>query len=57
MDWISVDDRLPEKGTYLIINKWGGMMVWQYDDGWKKYGYGQEITHYMPLPQPPVNDR
>lgn len=55
-EWISIEDRLPEKpGHYLCYVRgmfdvlWYGKgteMLWKY-----------EVTHWMPLPNPPVERR
>lgn len=56
--WVSVKDRLPDKiGKVLVIdngkvdiNSWAGKY-----EGW--YYANKNITHWMPLPEPPkVND-
>ena len=66
--WISVKDQLPEKdGDYLIRLKNGAMMVIYYkfdykNPGWYEYdsewGFCErnDVTHYMPLPEPPKED-
>ena len=62
-EWISVKGRLPESGkdAVLIALRWGAVDIgWceegrcgsefvnEYDDG--------EVTHWMPLPQPPKGE-
>ena len=64
-EWISVDDRLPESGKegVLIALRWGEVDIgWCEDGRWRsefvnEYEEG-EVTHWMPLPNPPkgVND-
>ena len=64
-EWISVDDRLPESGkeSVLIALRWGEVDIgWCEDGRWRsefvnEYEEG-EVTHWMPLPNPPkgVND-
>lgn len=52
--WVSVKDRLPDKiGKVLVvdngkvdINSWAGKY-----EGW--YYVNKNITHWMPLPEPP----
>ena len=57
MNWISVDDRLPNPGQEVLVylpemiettiyhgSKW--------DEPWDTM-HGDEITHWMPLPEPP----
>ena len=53
--WISVDDRLPEQGEEAIcINADGDMMIGKYTEwGWMFPCYFEELTHWMPIPQPP----
>lgn len=72
MEWISVEDRLPEDDTNVLVLFNGeikiGFMTWEhptYEETWESYKYwdesyhdGQgwehwEITHWMPLPEPP----
>lgn len=60
-EWISVDERLPEKnGYYLVYTKYGYIEVERYktwDDDDLDGGYWWEfeglVTHWMPLPEPP----
>ena len=63
MDWISVDDRLPEAFTSVLFfgeeyddvachgHYDGGR--W-YDCDWSYDPIESEITHWMPLPKPPI---
>lgn len=56
-EWISVDERLPDKeGVYLVYTYKGYMKISKYS-GW---GIDDEasfddffVTHWMPLPEPP----
>jgi hypothetical protein len=65
-EWISVDERLPEKhGLYLIV--WDGSVTaayrhthWTLGEFWNNDLDGgisvipdSEVTHWMPLPEPP----
>ena len=54
-EWISVDDRLPEQGEEAIcIDADGDMMIGKYTElGWIFPCYFEELTHWMPLPEPP----
>ena len=58
--WISVEERLPEKDTRVLVFSECGVEVFEYegddkwwaDDGWVHTNtYG--ITHWQPLPEPP----
>lgn len=63
MEWISVKDKMPNDGCDVIIAfKWrGGQSNWseigRYDelkDEWYNGdGNLREVTHWMPLPEPP----
>jgi hypothetical protein len=62
MEWISVKDRLPEKGVYVwCYSKSLGMVSDCYDcdvsdEHWFKGDreeYLTDVTHWMPLPEPP----
>ena len=54
-EWISVEDRLPEQGEEAIcIAADGDMMIGKYTEwGWMFPCYFEELTHWMPLPEPP----
>ena len=54
-EWISVDDRLPEQGEKAIcIDADGDMMIGKYTEwGWMFPCYFEELTHWMPIPEPP----
>ena len=56
--WISVDDRLPEQGEEAIcIAADGDMMIGKYTEwGWMFPCYFEDLTHWMPLPQPPKGE-
>lgn len=64
MEWISVKDRLPQKySNVLIYTSFGyvtnGMWVpykniFVYDRGYELEK--DEVTHWMPLPEPPEED-
>ena len=64
-EWVSVEDGLPENGkeSVLIALRWGEVDIgWCEDGRWSsefinEYEEG-EVTHWMPIPQPPkgVND-
>ena len=54
--WIPVTERLPESDTAVIVATDSGMVfqcLYAYD-GWDLWdGYTVNITHWMPLPEPP----
>jgi len=64
MEWIDVNDRLPENPNdfhlqYLSIGR--VIIGMQYDSKWYKDDGTEkpddiEITHWMPLPEPPEKD-
>jgi hypothetical protein len=62
MEWISVEDKLPNGGDVLVSNGdeiWLGSYRWHsVDDGsWAVYMNApfrsNSVTHWMPLPEPP----
>ena len=57
-EWISVNDRLPEQGEEAIcIAADGDMMIGKYTEwGWMFPCYFEELTHWMPIPQPPKGE-
>ena len=57
-EWISVNDRLPEQGEEAIcIAADGDMMIGKYTEwGWMFPCYFEDLTHWMPLPQPPKGE-
>ena len=66
--WIPVTERLPESGKYIIVANWDknhtprivkrdALMVeefWGIARGY--YAHGQQVTHWMPLPEPPKGE-
>lgn len=55
-EWISVEERLPDRqGYFLITDEAGGVMValWMKQLGWISNFSANKITHWMPLPEPP----
>jgi len=66
MNWISVKDRLPPKEgkIYLAVSSERGIGTIQWVSGGKYwsfradsyYGNLEEVTHWMPLPNPPEEE-
>ena len=58
-EWISVDDRLPEENTTVIVATDNGIVfqcLYAYD-GWNLWeGNEVNITHWQPMPQPPKGE-
>ena len=53
-EWISVKDRLPDVGKFVLIyNEINGVLL-DYHDG-ATFGY-YDVTHWMPLPNPPKGE-
>lgn len=57
MKWISVKDELPsEDDKYLIVTPDGYIKLIQYYEHHNGTFFGGVIaTHWMPLPEPPIN--
>lgn len=53
-EWISVKDRLPDVGKFVLIyNEINGVLLDYYDGA--TFGY-YDVTHWMPLPPPPKEE-
>jgi len=57
MEWISVDERLPDKFATFIVDYGNGRSgcAW-FDDNLSCFycgNYKVNVTHWMPLPEPP----
>ncbi len=54
-EWISVKERLPKENTKaIVITEDKQMLVASYTSfGWMYPCYGEEPTHWVPLPEPP----
>lgn len=58
--WISVDERLPEKtDQYLTIDKFNFARIdeFELDFGWVDYWDSKLITHWMPVPDCPCREK
>lgn len=60
MEWISVNDRLPDDGQEVVTYKNGIYEIQKYEkrrNGWISRSYWfwtmATVTHWMPLPEPP----
>lgn len=70
-EWISVKDRLPEEGDYVLGIVSGHNGIIKFTDAWMLVHYdadekewwadeydieGCSVTHWMPIPEPPKED-
>lgn len=60
--WIRTRDRLPEKdGSYIVCSGKSGAVFtahfWAQSKAWSGRSNGKYITHWMPLPEPPVYEK
>ena len=66
-EWISVDDRLPEVGGYVVciakrnpFSRFMPMAARIEKNGWVNpmtEQYISEVTHWMPMPNPPEREK
>lgn len=54
-EWVSVKDRQPcvEECRYLICLNDGFIATAIWDNGWELWADAGEVTHWMPMPEPP----
>lgn len=53
-EWVSVKDKLPEQYTDVIVFIKGDTIAVDYvDENSDFYYYGEYVTHWMSLPEPP----
>lgn len=61
-EWVSVEERLPEKYTDVLVYCFSGSIEVALIDGDGVWGdgvatlgelYGDGVTHWMPIPEPP----
>ena len=65
-EWVSVNDRLPEAGGYVVciakrnpFSRFMPMVARIEKNGWANpitEQYISEVTHWMPIPQPPKGE-
>lgn len=56
--WTRVEDELPEENKRVIV--WGGIHVaeaWHFRGEWEYVCGIIKVTHWMPLPEPPKEDK
>ena len=63
-DWISIKDRLPERGTRCLIYAAQGKAHYTSIANFNGYYFGLsgrraywKVTHWMPLPEPPKEEK
>lgn len=57
-EWISVENELPKLASFIIAYKINGLVLGLYFNADKEFMYGRteqtnQVTHWMPLPNPP----
>jgi hypothetical protein len=54
MEWISVKERLPEQGQWVMCALSGGSLCPVFVGG---LPFSKYVTHWMPYPEPPKNEQ
>ena len=55
--WISVEERLPESdGFYLTYREDDVRVTWYGSGGLWRHIWNNDVTHWMPLPEPPKGE-
>jgi hypothetical protein len=56
MHWINVKDEMPENGHYMLTD--GDIVIsgLKLDGGWLIPPQMNGVTHWMPMPMPPLKD-
>ena len=61
MNWISVNDKLPEFGQEVIVySEWGvegGLTFSELGFEYNDFSLAKNVTHWMSLPQKPSKDK
>ena len=57
MKWISVEDRLPEGAGHFIIHNSENLQIRIRIEWFTGFDFPQDVTHWMPLPEPPKEDK
>jgi len=62
MDWIDVDDQMPEERvTVLVAIRTPGIpftIAYHFAHNWHAgFGESVDVTHWMPLPEPPEKQK
>lgn len=55
--WISVKDRLPDDGVEVIVVKDGKSYPAWHETGPFGWSVGGKVTHWMPLPEAPKEEK
>lgn len=67
-EWVSVKDRMPRYNQHvltfspnmampIIVGEYYGYWGEDDDEWYEGWSYNREVTHWMPLPEPPKGER